>query len=72
VTVSSASSWGPCLEQELEGGQYLVAVYDPEGETGAYGLTTDGEEVVTLPEGFWPRLRGGIDVNRTSLLPAFA
>lgn len=49
---------GPRLEQQLPGGTYLVAVYDPEGETGVYGLTTNGEEVVTLPEGFWAKIEG--------------
>ena len=47
---------GPRLEQQLPGGQYLVAVYDPQGKAGAYGLTLDSEEVVTLPENFWARI----------------
>ena len=46
---------GPPFEQRLPGGEYLVAVYDPEGGIGSYGLTTNGEEVVTFPEGFWAK-----------------
>lgn len=36
---------GPRLGLPLAGGEYMVAVYDPTGGTGTYGLTLGGEEV---------------------------
>jgi hypothetical protein len=36
---------GPSLETPLVGGEYLVAVWDPEGAAGSYGLSFGGEEV---------------------------
>ena len=36
---------GPELRQRLTGGDYLVAVFDPDGGTGTYGLTLGGDEV---------------------------
>ena len=36
---------GPALRQRLAGGDYLVAVFDPAGGTGSYGLSVDGAEL---------------------------
>lgn len=36
---------GPRLQQRLAGGDYLIAVFDPAGEIGTYGVTLDGAEV---------------------------
>ena len=40
---------GPAFAGRLAGGDYLVAVYDPSGETGAYGLSLGGAERFSLP-----------------------
>lgn len=43
---------GPRLELRLAGGEYLVAVFDPAGGAGTYGLTVDGAE--EFPDDFDP------------------
>lgn len=37
---------GPTFTGTLAGGDYVVAVFDPDGGEGVYGLTLGGEEVV--------------------------
>lgn len=40
---------GPAFHERLAGGDYLVAVHDPSGATGSYGLSLGGTEEFSMP-----------------------